>query len=560
MPRRRSLSCPGDCRPIGGAGQVARRGARRRSRGGSSGCRLCPRLVRHREAVAAAPPRRYRGHATGRGRCPGFGDPHARSCWSGWRPRRTGATAPGGCSPATGAATGSSARSTRPASPTRPRPRRGRWARAARRLHHRHRSLRAAREQADAGRDGPLPPVPAGRAAPCSTRSRVVVALGKIGWDAYLRARREAGLAVPRPLPRFGHGATARMPDGITLLGSFHPSQQNTFTGKPDAAHARRVFRTPSTFGREAALDNRGIVTGALDPVLLGLGKGLGFFQIARRLTRDRLRILAITASGPARRAPFAPSCSSTRAPFVAAWPGWPRTVIRWSARGGGRRHGAWHPAAAGHRHHDGRWVRGGLRHGLPLLWVFGFPATLYVAAHYIEHDAPVFDIAIQYMLWKTTREPADLSGLGLPAAYDRPISLRAGGARDEAARAIIALGEAAGEESDRSQLAKSVGERLGVDHDAIGRQRVYSLMRPRELAAASAAGLDLQLHWPPHEFPGRGARGGARARREPGRSRARGRAAAVPTSATRAGAGRARTGPGWSATASGAPPRATRG
>ncbi len=70
----------------------------------------------------------------------------------------------------------------------------------------------------------------------------MVVALGKIGWDAYLRARRDAGLAVPRPLPRFGHGATARMPDGITLLGSFHPSQQNTFTGRLTRPMLQRVF------------------------------------------------------------------------------------------------------------------------------------------------------------------------------------------------------------------------------------------------------------------------------------------------------------------------------
>jgi uracil-DNA glycosylase len=74
-------------------------------------------------------------------------------------------------------------------------------------------------------------------------RVRVVVALGKIGWDAYLRARRESGLAVPRPVPRFGHGAEAPMPDGgPTLLGSFHPSQQNTFTGKLTRAMLRAVL------------------------------------------------------------------------------------------------------------------------------------------------------------------------------------------------------------------------------------------------------------------------------------------------------------------------------
>ena len=71
---------------------------------------------------------------------------------------------------------------------------------------------------------------------------RVVVALGKIGWDAYLRTRRAAGLPLPRPLPHFGHASRAAMPDGPVLLGSFHPSQQNTFTGKLTRPMLRHVF------------------------------------------------------------------------------------------------------------------------------------------------------------------------------------------------------------------------------------------------------------------------------------------------------------------------------
>jgi len=64
---------------------------------------------------------------------------------------------------------------------------------------------------------------------------RVVVALGSIGWDATLRSFRALGWRVPTPKPRFGHGAEAVLSDGpreIVLLGSYHPSQQNTFTGK----------------------------------------------------------------------------------------------------------------------------------------------------------------------------------------------------------------------------------------------------------------------------------------------------------------------------------------
>ena len=61
-------------------------------------------------------------------------------------------------------------------------------------------------------------------------RLRVIVALGAFGWDAALRAAAGLGHAA-RPRPRFGHGAEATV-GTWTLLGSYHPSQQNTFTGR----------------------------------------------------------------------------------------------------------------------------------------------------------------------------------------------------------------------------------------------------------------------------------------------------------------------------------------
>jgi len=69
---------------------------------------------------------------------------------------------------------------------------------------------------------------------------RCVVTLGSIGWAATLGAWRRAGWDVPRPQPRFGHGAEGALggpvradgSSGVVLLGSYHPSQQNTFTGR----------------------------------------------------------------------------------------------------------------------------------------------------------------------------------------------------------------------------------------------------------------------------------------------------------------------------------------
>jgi uracil-DNA glycosylase len=62
-------------------------------------------------------------------------------------------------------------------------------------------------------------------------RVRVLLALGSFAWDGALLALRRSGADIPRPKPRFGHGAEAAV-GRYTLLGCFHPSQQNTFTGK----------------------------------------------------------------------------------------------------------------------------------------------------------------------------------------------------------------------------------------------------------------------------------------------------------------------------------------
>ncbi|MCW2620714.1 MAG: uracil-DNA glycosylase [Frankiales bacterium] len=59
-----------------------------------------------------------------------------------------------------------------------------------------------------------------------------VVVLGAIAWTSTLRALAGIGVALPRPLPRFGHGAEVTLANGLVLLGCYHVSQQNTFTGR----------------------------------------------------------------------------------------------------------------------------------------------------------------------------------------------------------------------------------------------------------------------------------------------------------------------------------------
>ena len=83
---------------------------------------------------------------------------------------------------------------------------------------------------------------------------RVVVALGSFGWTGALDALAAAGYVVPRPRPRFGHGASAELSHdsghSVTLLGSYHPSQQNTFTGKLTEPMLDDVLGRAAALGR----------------------------------------------------------------------------------------------------------------------------------------------------------------------------------------------------------------------------------------------------------------------------------------------------------------------
>ncbi|MBI2352047.1 MAG: uracil-DNA glycosylase [Deltaproteobacteria bacterium] len=76
---------------------------------------------------------------------------------------------------------------------------------------------------------------------------RVVLVLGKIAFDSYLKAYQENGGSVPKPRPQFRHGGSLQLRPDLTLIASYHPSQQNTFTGKL----TREMFHAVFTKARE---------------------------------------------------------------------------------------------------------------------------------------------------------------------------------------------------------------------------------------------------------------------------------------------------------------------
>lgn len=72
---------------------------------------------------------------------------------------------------------------------------------------------------------------------------RAVLCLGRLAWDAAWRALGARGHRVPRPRPAFEHEARVSLPDGFTLLGAYHPSRQNTHTGRLTPAMLTSAFR-----------------------------------------------------------------------------------------------------------------------------------------------------------------------------------------------------------------------------------------------------------------------------------------------------------------------------
>jgi uracil-DNA glycosylase len=212
-------------------------------------CRLCPRLVEWREAQAADPPRRYRGEEYWARPVSGFGDPDARLLIVGLAPAAHGANRTGRMF--TGDRSGdwlyaSLYRTGFANQPTSERRGDGLELRDAY-ITATVRCAPPANKPTPEERDTCLPYLE--RELRLLERARVVVALGSFGWDGFLRSARALGVDVPLPRPKFGHGAEAEI-GSWRLLGSFHPSQQNTFTGK------LTVPMTDAVFERARALAN----------------------------------------------------------------------------------------------------------------------------------------------------------------------------------------------------------------------------------------------------------------------------------------------------------------
>lgn len=208
-------------------------------------CRLCPRLVEWREKVAADKTARF-AHQDYWGRpVPGFGDPGARVLALGLAPAAHGANRTG--RNFTGDRSGDFLYAAMHRTGFANQPTSvsaddglaldGMWVSAV------NRCAPPGNRPSPEERDNCLPYLE--RELPLLSELRVIVALGSFAWDGALRALAALGHAA-RPKPRFGHAA--RTDAGpFALLGCFHPSQQNTFTGRLTAGMLDEVLTQART-------------------------------------------------------------------------------------------------------------------------------------------------------------------------------------------------------------------------------------------------------------------------------------------------------------------------
>ena len=206
-------------------------------------CTLCPRLVAYREQIAREKRRAYRDCEYWGKPVPGFGDPHARVLVLGLAPGAHGSNRTG--RPFTGDASGNFMYPV---------------------LHGTGFALLPTATARDDGQvltglyitaaarcappDNKPLPAELANCAPYLEREleglkdlRVVVALGRIGFEAYLNYLMRRKLIAGKREYEFGHGAEYVLPDGRVLLASYHPSNQNTQTGKLTKEMFRKIFQ-----------------------------------------------------------------------------------------------------------------------------------------------------------------------------------------------------------------------------------------------------------------------------------------------------------------------------
>jgi len=216
------------------------------------------------------------------------------------------------------------------------------------------------------------------------------------------------------------------------------------------------------------------------------LAKRLGLFRVARRIYRRRLRILCYHGFETADQAAFKPKLFMRGDTFerrLATLAQEEYRVVELGAALAGLREGTNPDDCVAITIDDG-WS-GVKAVGAPLLKRFGYPATLYVSTQYVVERYPVFDVAVEYLFWKAAARPGSGGAEPLEHTVD-----------DVCARGSQVTVQ------ERFQLWRDLGQRMGLDTEAIAQSGALNLMTAADIRLLANQGMDIQLHTHRHDFP----------------------------------------------------------
>ena len=239
----------------------------------------------------------------------------------------------------------------------------------------------------------------------------------------------------------------------------------------------------------------------ALQIVVLRAAKWVGLFALARYLTAGNLRILCYHGAAVRDEHEFRPKLFMTATTFAARMAHLARhryPVITLDQAVKGLETGDWPRLATVITIDDG-WF-GTYQIMGPALHRHGYPATLYVATYYLEKQVQVFNVAVDYVLWRARQKTLDIS-LVLPN-LDGSYQLSCPEQRQEAKESLVQIADKLGSATDRQELLRRLCAVLNVDSVELERERVCSFMDHKEARALEGLGVDVQLHTHRHRFP----------------------------------------------------------
>jgi len=139
------------------------------------------------------------------------------------------------------------------------------------------------------------------------------------------------------------------------------------------------------------------------------------------------------------------------------------------------------------------------LLHAVPVLKQFGFPATLYLTTHYCGKPIPVFNLSVNYLLWK-----AGIKMFVWPEANIRePMPCENFQQRWRIVQHLLQQADQKGLDTEgKDELAGSLAARLQLDYGDLRASRMFQILTEEEAAQVDRAGIDLQLHTHRHRTP----------------------------------------------------------